>query len=102
MDSEKYSSPTVTDYVTGCCLFTSWWVIEKINGFDEQFKMYGEDVDLCIRAKIEGIYCYYWPEAKLWHHISASLGGSFSLKKISKKLMGLLRLLVKHYNGFNN
>ena len=98
MDSKEYSTPMETDYVTGCCLFTSIEVINQLNGFDEQFNMYGEDVDLCLRAKNEGIQCYYWPDATLQHHVSASLGGAFSLKKLSKKIVGIGRLLIKHYN----
>ena len=86
-----------TDYITGCCLFTSMEVINQLNGFDERFNMYGEDVDLCLRAKKEGINCYYWSNAKLWHHVSASLGGAFSVKKMSKKLIGIGRLYNKHY-----
>ena len=96
-DSPEFSNPIETDYVTGCCLFASMEVINKLNGFDEGFNMYGEDVDLCLRAKNEGIQCYYWPEAKLWHNVSASLGGAFAIKKLSKKIMGIGRLLIKHY-----
>ena len=96
-DSKEYSSHMETDYVTGCCLFTSMEVINKLNGFDEEFNMYGEDVDLCLRAKNLDINCYYWPDAKLWHHVSASLGGAFSFKKLSKKLIGIGRLYNKHY-----
>ena len=97
MKSEGYSLPLKTDYVTGCCLFTSWKVIEKLEGFDEQFNMYGEDVDLCIRAEKEGIHSYYWPEAKLYHHVSASIGGNWNLRKITRKYKSLFRLWVKHY-----
>ena len=97
-DSPEFSNPMKTDYVTGCCLFTSNKVINKLNGFDEQFDMYGEDVDLCLRAIKIGIQCYYWPKAKLWHHVSASSGGAFTIKKLSKKMMGVMRLLIKHYN----
>ena len=97
MDSKEYSTPMETDYVTGCCLFTSMEVINQLNGFDERFNMYGEDVDFCLRAKQEGINCYYWPDAKLWHHVSASLGGAFSFNKLSKKLIGIGRLYNKHY-----
>ena len=64
-------------------------IINQLNGFDERFNMYGEDVDLCLRAKEEGIQCYYWPEAKLWHHVSASLGGAFAIKKLNKTIMGM-------------
>jgi len=96
-DSAEFSKPLQTDYITGCCLFTSMEVINQLKGFDERFNMYGEDVDLCLRAKKEGINCYYWPDAKLFHHVSASLGGAFSLKKLSKKLIGIGRLYNKHY-----
>ena len=87
-----------TDYVTGCCLFTTMEIINQLNGFDERFNMFGEDVDLCLRANKVGIRCYYWPKAKLWHHVSASLGGRFTIKKLSKKMMGIGQLFIKHYN----
>ena len=47
-DSPEYSKPLQTDYITGCCMFTSMEVINQLNGFDERFNMYGEDVDLCL------------------------------------------------------
>ena len=101
-NSAVYSLPMKTDYVTGCCLFTSWSVIEKLEGFDEQFNMYGEDVDLCLRAKKIGIKCYYWPKAKLWHHVSASIGGAFTIKKLRKKIISIGKVLINHNNLFNN
>jgi GT2 family glycosyltransferase len=99
-DSTEYSKPLQTDYITGCCLFTSMEIINQLNGFDELFNMYGEDVDLCLRAKDVGFFCYYWPDAKLLHHVSASLGGAFSLKKINKKIASNWRLLKKHHNHY--
>ena len=97
-DSAEYSKPLQTDYITGCCLFTSMEVINQLNGFDERFNMYGEDVDLCLRAKEEGIQCYYWPEAKLWHHVSASLGGAFNIHKLRKKMVGYFKIILKHHS----
>jgi hypothetical protein len=58
--------------------------------------MYSEDVDLCLRAKKAGIKCYYWPDAKLWHHVSVSLGGAYSIRKIIKKYHSLIKLYFKH------
>ncbi|SVA53745.1 uncharacterized protein METZ01_LOCUS106599 [marine metagenome] len=95
-DSAEYSKPMQTDYITGCCLFTSMAIINLLNGFDELFKMYGEDVDLCLRAKDEDIYCYYWPDAKLWHHVSASINGAFSIEKLFRKYRSLFILYFKH------
>ena len=95
-DSAEFSKPLQTDYVTGCCLFTSMEVINQLNGFDERFNMYGEDVDLCLRAKQKGINCYYWPDVKLYHHVSASLGGNYSINKMLKKMKAYIRLIRKH------
>ena len=95
-DSEQFSIPCETDYVTGCCLFISLVVIKQLNGFDERFNMYGEDVDLCIRANKKGIKCYYWPEAKLWHHVSGSLGGGFSIGKLFRKFRSIIKLYLKY------
>ena len=96
-DSAEYSKPMQTDYITGCSLFTSMQVINQLNGFDERFNMYGEDVDLCLRAKAEGINCYYWPDAKLWHHISASIKNIYKIKKYYLKLLAILKLIHKNY-----
>ena len=94
-DSSEFSNSMQTDYVTGCCLFTSMEVINKLNGFDKRFKMYGEDVDLCLRAKVAGINCYYWPDAILWHHISASIKNIYKIKKYYLKLLAILKLIHK-------
>ena len=99
-DSPEFSNPMQTDYVTGCCLFTSNEVINKLNGFDERFSMYGEDVDFCLRAKQQGINCYYWPEAKLWHHVSASTGNNLRSSKQIRKFYALCLLWIKHYLNF--
>lgn len=96
MDSEEYSFPQKTDYIPGCCLFTAWDIMEKVNGFDEQFFTYGNDVDLCLRARKAGFYCYFWPDAKLRHHVSASIGGRYSFKKIINKLISYQKIMLKH------
>jgi len=100
IDSPQFSAHVKTDYVTGCCLFTSLNTIQTLNGFDESFNMYVEDVDFCIRAKQKGLECYFWPKAKLQHRVSSSMGGNYSLNKIGKKIKGLGLLINKH--GINN
>ncbi len=95
-DSTEYSKPMQTDYITGCCLFTSMEIIDQLNGFDERFNMYGEDVDLCLRANKMGINCYFIPEAKLWHHVSASIGGNWSPQKLIQKFSSLIKLYLNH------
>ena len=89
-----------TDYVTGCCLFTHNSNLKELNGFDQSFNMYCEDVDLSIRASKLGIQCIYVPSAILWHKVSHSLGGIFNYKKILFKLSSLFKLYNKHVKWY--
>ena len=95
MDAKEYSLPGKTDYITGCCMFLSWNVMDQLNGFDEDFNMYAEDVDLCLRAKKLGTQCYYWPDAKLRHHVSASTRGHLKVGKLIRKYRSLIKLYFK-------
>ena len=95
-NSLQYNNDYLTDYVTGCCLLISKNNFHKLNGFDENFNMYGEDVDLSIRAQIMGLKCYYISKAKLWHYVSASYSGNYSVSKNISKLFSLLKLIIKY------
>ena len=91
----------ITDYVSGCCLAISWDLINKLNGFNESFNMYSEDVDLCIRAKKLNAKCYVVTESVIWHKISKSIGGNLSFKKNLRKLRSTIKLINLHSNFFN-
>jgi GT2 family glycosyltransferase len=49
-------------------------LFEALGGFDEDFFMVYEDVDLSFRARLAGFRCVYVPEAVVRHAGSASLG----------------------------
>ena len=91
----------ITDYVSGCCLAISWDLINKLNGFNESFNMYSEDVDLCIRAKKLNAKCYVVTESVILHKISKSIGGNLSFKKNIRKLRSTIKLINLHSNFFN-
>ena len=42
-------------------------VYEKLNGFDEDYFMYGEDLDLCFRTQEMGLHNYYTPVTNILH-----------------------------------
>ena len=69
------------DYVTACCLFISKNTIELLNGFDTDYKMYYEDVDLCHRASIQGLHSYLIESEPIEHEVSYSLGNHSFKKK---------------------
>ena len=43
------------DVLVGCFMFCRKSVIDKVNGFDEDYFMYGEDIDLSFKIKYENI-----------------------------------------------
>ena len=63
--------------------------------------MYAEDVDLCLRAKKLNIDCIYIPDAKIWHKVSSTTGGRFSINKYKKKINSIQKLIKIHQPQLN-
>ena len=55
------------DSVSGACLMVRREVLEKIHGFDEEYYLYGEDMDFCWRTKLAGWKVVYYPAATITH-----------------------------------
>ena len=55
------------DWVSGSCLLVRQTCFRGIGGFDEDFFMYLEDVDLCWRARRAGWDVAYEPAARVMH-----------------------------------
>jgi GT2 family glycosyltransferase len=60
------------DCVTGCFLLIRRSIWEQLGGFDESFFMYGEETDLCLRARKLGHKCMICPDATIIHYGGAS------------------------------
>lgn len=56
------------DAVSGAFLMMRKSVYEKIGGFDKQFFMYGEDLDLCYRTQQAGWKVYYVHSTEIIHY----------------------------------
>lgn len=87
------------DIVTGCFLLmrrTDW---DALDGFDTSFIMYGEEVDLCLRAERDlGAKPHVTPDATIVHY------GGASQKVRSDKMVRLLKakteLVKRHISGW--
>lgn len=64
--------PRDSDYITGCCLLIKREVINKIGLMPEEYFLYYEDVDWCLKAHKAGYRIAYVPQAHIWHKISRS------------------------------
>ncbi|MCQ2097075.1 MAG: glycosyltransferase family 2 protein [Fibrobacter sp.] len=65
-----YADPdevTEVDAVSGSFFCMRHDLYEQLKGFDEDFFMYGEDLDLCFRAKVAGFKNYYTPTTNILH-----------------------------------
>ncbi len=60
------------DVVTGCFLLIRRELWQRLGGFDPTYFMYGEEVDLCIRARKLGARPRVTPDAEIVHYGGAS------------------------------
>ena len=61
---ERAGSP---DWVGGACIALRRDTLELLDGFDERFFMYCEDMDLCRRTRDLGLRVEYRPTATIFH-----------------------------------
>ncbi|MCQ2063837.1 MAG: glycosyltransferase family 2 protein [Fibrobacter sp.] len=65
-----YADPdevTEVDAVSGSFFCIRKELYDNLKGFDEDFFMYGEDLDLCFRTKAAGFKNYYTPATNILH-----------------------------------
>jgi len=67
------------DWISGACLLVRRKAFEQTQGFDENFFLYYEDIDLCYRIKKDGWKTAVVPQARVFHEGGASTS-SLSLK----------------------
>ncbi len=92
------------EWVSGAAMIIRKDLFNKLNGFDENFFMYFEDIDICKRTAALGHKVYLCREIQLMHKEGASSRNKKLLKKIYyqsqdyyyKKYYGVLgQILVK-------
>lgn len=74
MGSWKRDSVRQVDIVVGCLLMIRRALWEQLGGFDLKYFMYGEEADLCLRARALGYSPMITPEAEIMHLVGASSG----------------------------
>lgn len=84
--------------VTGCWFLIDANLWRDLEGFDPEFFMYGEEADLCLRARAEGARPLVSGIPTIIHHGGAS-ETTVEGKQV-KLLDGEIRLLRRHWGGF--
>lgn len=84
------------DWVSGACLLTRRELLERVGGFDEEFFLYSEDVDLCARLRAQGARILFTPAIEIIHHRGRSVETDRD-KAYVESQRSRLHFYAKHY-----
>lgn len=91
-------STNEADVLAGAFMLVKKEVLDKTGGFDEQFFMYGEDVDLSYRIQKAGYKNYYFPESTIIHFKGESTRKG-SMNYVRMFYTAMSQFVKKHYGG---
>jgi N-acetylglucosaminyl-diphospho-decaprenol L-rhamnosyltransferase len=91
-----YTRPGSPEWASGACLLLRRTVLEELDGLDEGFFMYCEDIDLCRRLRDGGHELLYEPGAVVSHVGGASAPRASLLPVLAESR---LRYAHKHWNS---
>ena len=72
-DPASYERPVRVDWMSGACLLLRRSALTAVDGLDEGFFFYAEDIDLCRRISLSGAAVVYCPDATCVHEGGRSL-----------------------------
>ena len=99
------------DLCTSHFMFARKKIFGNVGNWDENFFVYGEDVDICWRVKKAGWRIVYLPEAKILHYKGVSVGIRAETRDITKATLETKKKMIlesteamskfyrKHYKG---
>lgn len=85
------------EYITGCCMLIRTSILEKTGLLPEEYFMYYEDVDFCVRVKECGYKLAVYGDSYIYHKTSSSSGGEGSPFAIEWNTKNRL-VFMKKYN----
>ena len=88
--------PVQTDWMLGGFLLLRRAMLEELGGFDEHFRLYGEDIDLQYRAMRAGWERWYVPAARVRHTHKAETDRRLLTRRTLWHWAGILRFVRKH------
>jgi N-acetylglucosaminyl-diphospho-decaprenol L-rhamnosyltransferase len=93
---ERPSEPVSADWMLGAFLLYRRAMLAELGGFDEGFRLYCEDIDLCYRAARACWERWYVPAAIVEHDYAAIIDDRFLTRRTIWHTRGMLRFVRKH------
>lgn len=91
--------PTVAveaEWMLGGFLLLRRTMLDELKGFDEGYRLYGEDIDLCYRAAQAGWERWYVPDAVVQHRLGELTARRFLTRRTIWHYRGIARFVRKH------
>ena len=82
----------LVDWVGGMFMLFPCSVFQGLNGFDERYFLYYEDVDLCARMSLAGLRVVLCPDSRVVHHAQRS--SHRNMKYLRWHLVSMLRFFI--------
>lgn len=92
-------SPQPIEIVSGACMFLRRTVLDQVGILDDEFFMYGEDIDLSYRILTAGHTNYYIPATIL--HYKGESTNKASFRYVNTFYKAMLIFFRKHYGHYN-
>jgi N-acetylglucosaminyl-diphospho-decaprenol L-rhamnosyltransferase len=96
LDEEQPAEPAEVDWMLGAFLLLRREMLDELGGFDEQFRLYGEDIELCYRAAKAGWERWYVPQALVTHRYAAEIDRKLLTRHTLWQWRGIARFVRKH------
>lgn len=95
MGGWKRDTEREVDIVTGCFFLIRREMWDRLGGFDPAFFMYGEEADMCLRARALGARPRITPDATIIHYGGAS--ETVKADKLVRLLRAKAQLIRRHW-----
>jgi GT2 family glycosyltransferase len=96
LDEAQPREPVETDWMLGGFLLLRRSMLDELGGFDEAFRLYGEDIDLQYRAMRAGWERWYVPDAVVRHEHKAETDKRWLTRRTLWHWAGVARFVWKH------
>jgi len=100
-DSPSFNEEKEITFTTGCVMLIPKEVILKVGSLPEEYFMYYEDVDYCLKVQKASYKIFYCPGATVYHKVSASTGGDESPFAVRYNTRNRIIFMNKYKNLVN-
>ena len=99
MSEWDHANTKIVDQVIGAFFFVRRELFNELNGFDERFFVYFEEVDFSYRAKQLGWLSVFFVGAQAFH-VGGGVSQQVKAKRLFYSLRSRIQFIFKHFNAF--